>query len=308
MNRWNAIVCFISVGLVCIPGRVESQESALYSIGLDGSGLKIEVEAGFDPELKVYGSPDVSPDGERVVFDAYERVGFARFARILVLHCAGDSKGQIDDFDCGNCPVWSPDGQKIAFEVCAMNPLSLEPGVWMMNADGTEPERLSDGEQPRWFPDGKSVISTLLSGGVQLLKVDLKTKKATPFLAGFQHQGPIRFSRDGTRVLLHVQRNGKSQLISVAANGAEESIVQLSDAALEHPIISPDGKLVAFTTRDAIDGEIIQIVSADGRGESRKLVFASKVAKQDLCWHPNGLRILFTSNQKLLLEPEKSLR
>jgi Tol biopolymer transport system component len=305
MNRLNVIVCSIGVMLGCLPSRVESQDCLLYSIRPDGSGLKIEAEAGIDPALRVYGSPDISPSGDRLIFDAYSRVGFARFAKILVLQLTGDSTGQVDDYDCGNCPVWSPDGKRIAFEVCSLNPLNLESGVWMMNADGSDAERLSEGEQPRWFPDGKFVISTLLQGGMRFLKVDLKTKDATPFLDKFQHEEPVRFSRDGTRVLAHVLRNGKPKLISMASDGDEDSIVELSDLSLSCPVFSPDGKWIAFATSNEKDGEFIQIIAADGKAEPRKLIFAPQAHKQDLCWHPDGKRIVFVSNQLLPVEKDK---
>jgi TolB protein len=44
---------------------------------------------------------------------------------------------------------WSPDGRRIAFSRL---------GVYVINADGTEEQRLSqDGEQPSWSPDGRKI-------------------------------------------------------------------------------------------------------------------------------------------------------
>jgi len=296
MNRLNLMVCMISLMLLGQSSRVESQ---IYSIHPDGTGLKVEVEAGIEPGLRIYGSPDVSPNGERLIFDAFPRMFFARFAKILVVHLEGESQGQAENFDCGNFPVWSPDGKRIAFQICAENPLNVEPGVWLMDADGDNAKRLSDGKQPRWSPDGKSVICTFLERGVRFAKVDVETNESKPFLDQFQHEEPIRFSSNGTRVLAHVRRHGKSQLISMAPNGAEDSIVELSDSPVAFPVFSPNGKWVAFASENAADGKFIQIVATDGQVAPKKLTFAPAASKEDLCWHPDGKRILFISDQVL---------
>jgi TolB protein len=67
-------------------------------------------------------------------------------------------------------PAWSPDGTRIAFAARPYpesgSPSSYNPpwDVWIMNADGSAPERLTPGEaselNPVWSPEG-----TLLAYG-----------------------------------------------------------------------------------------------------------------------------------------------
>jgi Tol biopolymer transport system component len=50
---------------------------------------------------------------------------------------------------------WSPDGRKIAF---MGRPSTPPPGIFVMNADGSERRRLTqDGRNPAWSPDGQMI-------------------------------------------------------------------------------------------------------------------------------------------------------
>jgi Tol biopolymer transport system component len=51
---------------------------------------------------------------------------------------------------------WSPDGGRIAFE---HNDESDRPGIFVMNADGTNAQRLTNGESPSWS-DGLALAFT----------------------------------------------------------------------------------------------------------------------------------------------------
>ena len=63
--------------------------------------------------------------------------------------------------------AWSPDGSQIAFESNRNNPSGMD--VFVMNADGTQPKRLTDATgfngDPTWSPDGKSIAFTSTRGG-----------------------------------------------------------------------------------------------------------------------------------------------
>lgn len=80
-------------------------------------------------------------------------------------------------------PVVSPDGEKIAF-VHRGRDRSLE--VFMMNADGTGIEQLTEGEgiaqRPEWHPDGQTILFTRFIPNVseRMYLLDVQTRQVEP--------------------------------------------------------------------------------------------------------------------------------
>ncbi|WP_010583948.1 TolB family protein [Schlesneria paludicola] len=305
MNWLGRMQFLIVIILSSFAITARADECLIYSFRIDGTGLRIEVPQESCPEFVAFGSPDFSPDGRKLMFDATPTLGLFRNARVLVMHVMGATKGQIEDLDCGNCPAWSPDGKRIAFEVCVMNPKNFERGVWMMNADGSDAVRLGDGEYPRWHPSGESVICAFTGGPVSHLQVGIETKTTTPFLDEYSHRVPIRWSPDGKKVLAVIQVGEEIQLVTMAPDGARDSLVKLADGPMEFPIFSPDGQSVAYAVRRNNEGNDIYIVAVDGKSKPQKVDVAPGVNKEDLCWSKDGTRILFSARTKSLLTEEQ---
>ena len=51
-------------------------------------------------------------------------------------------------------PDWSPDGKKIAFD---FSTAVLPSAICIVKADGTELQRIAEGEDPSWSPDGNQI-------------------------------------------------------------------------------------------------------------------------------------------------------
>lgn len=69
----------------------------------------------------------------------------------------GPMEIQLTTWGFAGSPVWSPDGRKIAFVRRAIG--QDMPGIWVMNADGSEQRKLADnGYWPAWLDEGRTVV------------------------------------------------------------------------------------------------------------------------------------------------------
>ena len=66
-------------------------------------------------------------------------------------------------------PVWSPDGQRIAFSSSHGHGHS---SIWTMNADGSEITQFFGGHNPVWSPDGKRIAFIDYPGYGDIIKGD----------------------------------------------------------------------------------------------------------------------------------------
>ena len=85
---------------------------------------------GYGLSLPMPYKPDISPDGEWMVFSWGKQ--------IWKVKVNGDSLTQLTFSGENFYPRWSPDGKKIVFHV----PLGDSAGVWMINSDGSDQHRV----------------------------------------------------------------------------------------------------------------------------------------------------------------------
>jgi Tol biopolymer transport system component len=119
-------------------------------------------------------SPVVSPDGNRVVFARRDREA-SRYHDIFVVNTDGTGLTNLteDPALAEFGPTWSPDGRKIAFAARPIDQWDGSAGVYVMDADGTDRQKLTDTEMDpssgldrlAWSPDGTSLA---YSGGNQV--------------------------------------------------------------------------------------------------------------------------------------------
>jgi hypothetical protein len=122
--------------------RANDTTYALYTVKLDGSGMKQITPDGMDFN---FGNGSWSPQGNEITFSAHVPNGDYH-SSVWVVHfdgsglrqlpIAGPCGGPFSDpttFGCFN-PVWSPDGQKIAF---GRNQDDGQRDLYTVNADGS---------------------------------------------------------------------------------------------------------------------------------------------------------------------------
>ena len=115
------------------------------------------------PDLS-FGSPAWSPDGRYLTWvvggdltgDGEWQVGIANFdLQALTVQILNPYvPGSCLYVWCFPAPVWSPDGEWLAWDAFPSGSL---PGFWVMRPDGAEAIFITDGGAPIWSPDGNSL-------------------------------------------------------------------------------------------------------------------------------------------------------
>jgi TolB protein len=160
--------------------------------------------------------PAISPDGKMVAFATVDRTGGKYIRRIAVIDIGTGATRVFDKVPSDNSynPVWSPDGNWLAFTTRA-------DGVWnlaIVKPDGTDFKVIKKGEQqnaalfsPCWAGDGKSLFCQGLTqiyriwlDGSVIEKWEIGTIVPNGSMSG---DGRIDLAPDGHRLLLSVDMN-----------------------------------------------------------------------------------------------------
>jgi Tol biopolymer transport system component len=137
----------------------------IYVMRADGTGVRRLTRGYAFQWLPVW-----SPDGRTILFEQF--VGIPKPSRIDFWHPKlidlytinpdGSGKRKLarvrNEAEHCACPVWSPDGTKIAYEAEGTRG---RPDIYVMNADGSERRQLTNhrarDENPDWSPDGTEI-------------------------------------------------------------------------------------------------------------------------------------------------------
>jgi Tol biopolymer transport system component/predicted amidohydrolase len=234
--------------------------------------LKPTRRIAFDTDEGTWMSVDLAPDGKTLVFDL--------LGDLYTLDANGGRARQITrgmGFDTQ--PVFSPDGGWVAF----VSDRSGAENIWVARPDGSEARQMSFVDDdtvlvsPEWSVDGRSLFVSRFRyslDGYELWRYDLKGREdlIVPVKTARQprDQWPSSLgaapSPDG-RYVYFSRRRGGPDSIKVdewtivrreIATGAEEVVIadqrprgSTTAAPYFRPVLSPDGKLLAYATRYA---------------------------------------------------------
>lgn len=187
------------------------------------------------------------------------------------------TKQDSDDSDVD--PVFSPDGKSILFT----STRGGKAGVWRMPADGSKPERICDGDQAEWSPDGAKIVfrrnerifTRELAGGAE--------KPLTP--GDWPHCAGPAWSPDGKSIAFAARWDAGNGVFIVPAAGGKPVKVYDKQGACE-PHWAPDGTRLVYETETHIC-----TINPDGT-KNRTITYFGGVQRYGR-YSPDGKSVVF---------------
>ena len=248
------------------------QNAELYLMDLKTRALR---QLTHTDELDEY-MPDFSPDGKELAFVTERTRGGMMLppvqasgsdpssAAIYLMDIDGRNQRPLIDIEgAQRAPVFSPDGQRIAFESkVPTDGNESAPGdvdnndtleIYIIRTDGTNKTQLThndvDDGHPTWAPDGKRIAFTSMVGNIyQIAIVNAAGGEAKQLtFSDASHYQPT-FSPDGKRIIYVSNAHNHYTLWMMDTDGTNK--IQLTNHVGAHfePSLSQDGKTLVFSS------------------------------------------------------------
>lgn len=238
----------------------ETRNKEIYYMDWDGHNLLQLTKNG-----SININPDVSPDGDEIIFTSYKHGNPDLYKRALshgVEVPVSHRKG------LNITGVWSPDGSKIALALSKDGNAE----IYTISRDGGNPQRLtvypSIEVSPAWSPDGKQLafVSDRL-GKPQVFVMDANGYNVRRLTTSGHYNVTPRWSPKGDRIAYARMQNGGFQIYTINSDGSADTQLT-SVGSNENPSWSPDGRFLAFSSKR--DGATaVYVMRADGSGQTR---------------------------------------
>jgi serine/threonine-protein kinase len=231
--------------LIYVPGSASasSNQSGLAFIDRKGVAAPLKILPG------VYEYPRVSRDATRLVFGTSD----GAHAVISTYELSGASMVRQLTFEGNNrFPIWSPDGNRIAFQSDRLG----SPALFLQRADGsgtveplTKPEPGTSHTPESWSPDGDVLLFGVTKGSISSLwTYSFKDRKAAPFGDVKDSTLPTNamFSPDGRWVAYQIGRAGVTEGSIYVQPFPPDGTRHLIEKEGGRPLWSRDGKELFF--------------------------------------------------------------
>jgi Tol biopolymer transport system component len=273
-------------------GRAAGERSLdIYVINADGTGETNLTRTKMSSE----GAPSWSPDTKKITYLRGSDPSGENYNDIYMMNSDGTSQTRLiratdtSDFEVGfESPVWSPDGEKIAFmrttrvDFVNSSPSSAVPatgpsGLYVMKPDGTGLKKLSKempyAQSPVWSPEGNEIAFS--GAGEKKYIVNADGTELRELMPNVQdHICSYSWSPNGEKIAFAaVHYRGELDIYEIDADDTGQTNLTSTKTIIEdEPYWSPDSKQIAFTQADAGDSFVDQdvyVMNADGTGRTR---------------------------------------
>ncbi len=291
------------------PSADQGWNYQLYMLDLVEGGTTLIADEPI-PDLICSGLPAWSHDGNRIVFDtAGSQWPLARLMAIEVR----DGRPTFTDLGEGNHPTFSPDDKRIAFLLHPRAVPGAEPGIWVMQADGTGRRLVGEFGAPFWSPDGREfLINDYSDKPTTSTVINLDTKQGGVVqVPGHQIISWPSWAGPGTLVsvlttdgkadsiaLLDVRKPSEARIIEVLWKRGDEL-----DVTPRWPVYQPGTRRCIFVGAETGKRELYCVERGESLGARRLEVVEhlrpGMTAQQlgGLSFSPDGRYLLFQANR-----------
>ncbi len=226
-----------------------------------------EVGTGWPPFYKLYSRdkqfqlirsgvfPSFSPSGTQLICN--DKTAGIHHNQVMLMNADGTNRSRLfgDSAKSALAPVWSPQGDKIAFGYGRYFQSLQGPAIGdiaIINSDGSHLKILTDSKGnygfPSWSPDGKKIVYRAATDSVKgLFIVEIETGKITMLTNNSQDNFP-GWSPKGDLIAFTSRRDDNYDIYSIKPDGTDLKKLTSDPGNDAHSVWSPDGKWIAFSS------------------------------------------------------------
>jgi Tol biopolymer transport system component len=265
-----------------------------------------------DTWLARCGRPAWSHDGRRILFEAATAPGppsgsgALPMTRLKALEL-NEGRPAIVDLGPGSCGDFSPADDRIIFRLNPGSAPGVQPGVWIMRADGSDRRLMGGDGRPRWSPDNQQFLIVSPSDPRDVTIVDVRPERS----------GALRIA--DRNIFSEPSWAGEATTVAAIGSDAADTIalvdVSTPDAAKvkevlwkqgtglqvrpSWPVYSPAGRRCIFVGEEEGKGQALFSFQA-GQAEPPRRLEKEGFDKtiQELALSPDGRYVVFASDRR----------